>query len=143
MKFKVLLISSLMWLGVYGTEQAQAGNVGAGVVFGDPYGLSFDFKLGNGHAVDAVVSFSGHGYVHGTYKFVYPNSIGDSGQKMGWYWGLGAGYKFQSAYPLRGRASIGLDIPIGSTEWAVFGEGALEISSGIDLDGGLGVRYYF
>ena len=105
--------------------------------------LSFDFKLGNGHSIDSVVSFSGHGYVHATYKFVYPNSIGESGQMMGWYWGIGAGYKFQGSYPLRGRASLGLDIPIGGTAWSVFGEGAVVVSNGIDLDGGLGIRYYF
>ena len=143
MKLKLLLALSLLCFGSMKSEKAHAGNIGAGIILGDPYGLSFDFKLGAGSSIDAVVSFSGHGYVHGTYKFVYPNSFGSEGQMLGWYWGIGAGYKFQAKYPLRGRASIGMDIPIGKTAWDVFAEGALELSNAIDLDGGIGVRYYF
>ena len=127
------------------------GNVGIGVILGEPTGLSA--KLWNNTAFDLGVAWSfsgnGHFHIHGDYLFHRFGIFDVSKGALPLYFGVGARMLFRD----EADDNIGVRFPIGIEYYfddlplAVFVEIVpildLAPSSDFDINGGLGGRFYF
>ena len=124
---------------------------GAGIVLGEPTGLTAKVWMGEHSALDAAVawSFVGDGslYVHGGYLFHFASPVGIEEGELLPYAGAGAKVVFAD------DPEFGIRVPLGV---AYFFEGApvevfLELAPGLqlfpeteaDVTGGIGGRFYF
>lgn len=132
-------------------DEVEWRGFGAGIVLGEPTGLTAKVWMGEHSALDAAVawSFVGDGslYVHGGYLFHFASPVGiDEGELLP-YAGAGAKVVFADDPEVAIRVPLGAgyffeDVPI---------ELFLEIAPGlqlfpetsVDVTGGIGGRYYF
>jgi len=126
----------------------KAGDVGAGVILGNPTGGTAKLWLAESQALDVGVGFSTRLTVYGDYLWhswkVLPQP---SEGRLPVYLGLGAQFRAVSPHEagLRTVAGIAYWLPRNPIE--IFLEVVpvfrLTPSDSVGLDGGLGLRYYF
>lgn len=134
---------------------AAASDIGAGIIIGEPTGLSF--SLNNQFVLGAAWSFREYVHLHGDYIFLR-NGIEkieeEIAKPFGWYLGGGAKVRIFTRDKDTDDSAVGLGlrIPVGVTFYpAEKIELFLELAPGIalfpdtegDLDGGIGIRYHF
>lgn len=168
MDFKKLLLSlisvSLLALVLnFNTAQAQKSEnkVGLGLMVGEPTGLSFKAWTSETTAFDAGLAWSLGRYdavnIHADYLWHNFNLFGDDIEKgqLPIYYGIGGRIIFADDYPDPGdeNAILGARIPVGvnylfdDSPVGLFLEVAPIVNivpeTDFDLDGSLGVRFYF
>lgn len=139
-----------------------AQNFGAGVIFGEPTGLTGKYWLDRENAVDMGLAYSFGDYfiLYSDYLKHFKNPIQQDElffKQLDAYLGVGGVLRFdtrsKNSNDDRDSASIGLRIPFG-LEWRPLRPPIgvhLELTPGIRLipsiegfvQGGLGIRYYF
>lgn len=142
------------------TVEAQRTGTGAGVIVGEPTGLSLKHWVATNRAVAAAAAWSLEGHnslqLHADYLFHDFDALkSDLPDQMAVYYGLGARVRFDEE---RGRGdddetTLGVRFPVGLNFFLtkapvdIFLEivPVLEIvpSTELDLDAAIGVRYFF
>jgi len=129
---------------------AQDSGFGAGVIFGEPTGLSLKSWVSSKNAVDAALSWSAIDdfiYLHADFLIHNFNIIDVSDGKLPFYLGLGAKLGFGDDIVLGARIPLGLDYMFSGAPVDIFVEivpGLTLIPEpGFDIDGGIGIRYWF
>ncbi len=134
------------------TSSFEHGNFGLGVIFGEPTGLSCKMWTTKNTGFDLGLAWSfsdnGHFHIHGDYLFHNLGIFGVSKGSLPVYIGIGGRIRFDDD-----DTRVGVRFPIGLEyffdEWplAVFGEVVpildLAPSTTGDINGGLGIRFYF
>lgn len=130
---------------------APAGDFGAGIVLGEPTGLTAKLWVGERTAVDAAVawSFSEEDalYLHANYLYHFFHENPDLPKALSAYVGAGGKIVFRSDTELGIRVPVGLSYQLEQVPIEVF----LEVAPGVllvpdtdaDIGAGIGVRYYF
>lgn len=132
-------------------SSAQDNGFGAGVILGEPTGLSAKAWVSRQNAVDfgLAYSFRGSGYfhLHADYLWHFPHAI-RSTETIPLYTGIGGRLALG-----KGSGVFGVRIPFGIAYWLSSApiEFFLEIAPILDLapatefrgNGGIGARYYF
>ena len=138
-------------LGVFSlTMSAQDSGIGAGVIFGEPTGLSFKSWLTSKNAVDAAVTWSAiddYLYVHADFLIHNFDIIDVSDGQLPLYFGIGGKVGFGNDLSMGVRVPIGLDYMFSGAPVDIF----VEVVPGLkflpaidfDVDGGIGIRYWF
>ncbi len=131
--------------------QAQERRFGAGIILGEPTGLSAKLWVGERAAVDAAVawSFQGDGafYLHASYLYHFFNLQPNLPEALSAYIGAGGKIVFRKDTELGLRVPVGLSYMFKEAPVEAF----LEVAPGIllvpgtdaDIGGGIGIRYYF
>ena len=132
---------------------------GAGIVLGDPTGLTAKYILNQGAAIDAALSFGGGGnfYLHGTYLWLKPTLFNLDKYPVNWYFGLGARlinhdhgnyhhyHDDDHDTHFGARAPIGLRMNFNDPRIEIFTELSLAMDvlprMAADVDFGIGARY--
>lgn len=147
----------------FNTSHAQnsENKVGLGVMLGEPTGLSFKAWTSETTAFDAGLAWSFGRYdavnIHADYLWHNFNLFGDNIEKgqLPFYYGIGGRIIFADDYPDTGDENVvlGARVPVGinylfeNTPVGLFLELAPIVNivpeTDLDLDGSLGVRYYF
>jgi len=145
---KTLIIALL---GIFSLNiSAQDSGFGAGVIFGEPTGLSLKSWLSSKNAVDAAVTWSSIDdfvYLHADFLIHNFNIIDVSDGQLPLYFGIGAKVGFGNDLVFGARIPVGLDYMFSGAPVDIF----VEIVPGLtiiptfdfDIDGGIGVRYWF
>ena len=129
---------------------AQDSGIGAGIIVGEPTGLSAKTWLSANDAVDAGVAWSiTHGWfhIHADYLRHSFNLIPVEVGQLPLYYGIGARIGFGPDVSVGVRVPVGLSYLFEGTPLDVF----IEVVPGItilpntqfDMGGGIGVRYWF
>jgi len=130
---------------------AQERRFGAGIILGEPTGLSAKLWVGEKAAVDAAVawSFQGDGafYLHASYLYHFFNLEPTLPDSFSAYVGGGGKIVFRKDTELGLRIPVGLSYMLSEVPLEAF----LEVAPGIllipgtdaDIGGGIGIRYYF
>lgn len=141
----------IILLGIFSQYiSAQESGLGAGIIIGEPTGLSAKSWISSHDAIDAGVAWSmtnGWFHIHADYlRHVFELIPVEHGQ-LPLYFGLGARLGFGPDFQIGARVPIGLDYMFDGTPLDVF----IEIVPGLtiipdtkfDMGGGIGVRYWF
>lgn len=159
MRFFTIIM--LFWGASQGFAQSRQ-NIGIGIILGSPTGLSAKYLLSEETALDGALAFGGGGnlYFHGAWLISKPNLFDLDRYPVNWYYGIGPrlinhdhphdhGHKSgeHSDTHVAARAPIGLRMNFTDPKIELFGEisASLEIVpvTNVDIDAGLGARYYF
>ena len=130
---------------------SQDKGFGAGVILGEPTGLTGKAWMSHQNAVDFGLAYSfrnkGYFHLHADYLWHFPNVI-QSTERIPLYAGLGG--RFAAG---KGSGIFGIRIPFGIAWWLRSAplEVFLEIAPIVDLapatelsgNGGIGARFYF
>jgi len=154
----------------HATEVGYSRNFGLGVVIGDPTGLSAKLWTSRTNALDFGLGFwgygphnrcfndgtcPGYGYRGGTFNmdYLWQSNIVRRQVQLDWHVGVGGRAVWDNSCPgdclaLAARVPIGLDLTFSRPEFLeVFFEIAPAFyfvpGFGPDVEGGLGVRFYF
>ena len=127
------------------------GKYGIGVIFGEPSGLSAKMwtTKSTGFDLGLAWSFSGDGnfHIHGDYLFHNFGIFDVSKGSLPLYFGIGARILFQDDTKIGVRIPIGIEYYFDTFPVAVFGEVVpildLAPDTEFDINGGIGVRFYF
>ena len=129
---------------------AQDSGLGAGVIFGEPTGISLKSWMSSKTAIDAAIAWSALDdflYVHADFLIHNFDIIDVSDGQLPLYFGLGAKVGFGNDVVFGARIPIGLDYMFGSAPLDIFVEivPGLTLVPGIDfdIDAGIGIRYWF
>ena len=150
--YKTLLSLTLMCAVVLPLS-AQDKGIGAGVILGEPTAISAKFWLGENNAIDAALGYSfdkGEKGISLHSDLVYHlRSISDAELQFPLYYGFGLRFRARE----KTKGNFGVRGVIGILWWNtsppidIFFELApvfkLFPSTELDLDAGLGARYYF
>jgi len=136
---------------LYSAAVAQEKNFGLGIIAGEPTGLSGKLWTEKRTALDAAVAWSfGKGsklYLHGDYLFYNFNLFNVESGQLPLYYGIGGKLK------LGGDNTVGIRIPVGLNY--IFANAPLDVffeivpvldlipGTEFDLNGGVGIRYFF
>ena len=130
--------------------KAQDSGLGAGIIIGEPTGLSGKTWLSSNDAIDAGVAWSisnGWFHIHADYLRHVFGLIPVEKGKLPLYFGIGAKIGFGNDVSLGARVPVGLAYLFDGTPLDVFIEivPGLEIipDTQFDMGGGIGVRYWF
>jgi hypothetical protein len=145
---KTMILASVLALVSVPARAQQVGGFGAGVILGDPTGLTVKTWLDATRALDAGVGFSGDAAFYADYLWTAWDLFPQPSQgKLGAYVGGGPRLEFDR------DTEFGLRTLAGATYWVanrpieIFFEAGpvfrLAPDRGVDVDGGLGVRFYF
>jgi hypothetical protein len=148
MKTTIQALAAALVLAVVPARAQQVGGFGAGVVVGDPTGLTVKTWIDSSRALDAGVGFSGEATFYADYLWhawdVFPQP---SQGKLGAYVGGGPRIETRRDAEFGLRALAGVDYWIAGRPIEVFFEAGpvlrLTPGRGVGVDGGLGVRFYF
>jgi hypothetical protein len=127
-----------------------AGNLGLGIIAGDPSGISGKLWTGPNNAIDFIVGFSlYHDYIsiNGDYVWHEWNLIPVKSGRLPLYYGMGLWTSISGSPAVGGRGIVGLEYLFPSAPLDVF----LELGPGIQIlpdtgpafSAGLGMRYFF
>lgn len=139
---------------------ARAEQFGLGVILGNPTGFSANYLLSKNNSIDAALAYDlGDDedlHIHVDYLWRFPNSLKAENVFFGWYTGVGAqlrthekdhGDHDKDDTDLGPRAVIGLNHDFQKVPIEVFGEISMTMyiieETDLDLDFGIGGRYYF
>ena len=145
----------LLFIAACFTASLAAADIGAGIVVGEPTGLSFSYN--NQFILGTAWSFRNYVHVHGDYLFLrqgLPELESEFDKPFGWYLGAGAKLRIftEDKDTDDSAVGVGVRIPVGITFYPTPKlELFLELVPGIalfpetrgDLDGGLGIRFHF
>ena len=141
---------------------AKRGGTGLGLSLGDPTGINFKTFVGSSTAFDATagLGFLGGNHLALNAGLVWHNALGGlGGAPVDWYYGLGGKLGIydhdnrkrddddRDELRLGARAPLGVSVMLTGVPIDIF----LEIAAGLwvigdvdlDLDGAIGVRYWF
>lgn len=149
---KILQLSLIMMLLFVsaGTLAAQdrPGNSELGIIVGEPTGLSAKFWTGSNTAFDLGLawSFSGSGSMHIHSSYLIHRSI-DNNPDLALYYGIGARLLMETDPKVAARIPLGLQYLIPDSRLSLFFELAPMLNlipdTSFDVNGGLGLRYFF
>jgi hypothetical protein len=123
---------------------------GIGIILGDPTGVSAKFYTGSNNAFDfaAAWSFEGKGHLLFQTDYVWHSSLSNTSSGIfALYYGIGGRIIFSDDPTVGFRIPIGIDYIFSSAPIDIF----LEIvpildlipSTDFDLNGGIGIRFWF
>lgn len=144
---KLLIMLCLLFMPT-ATFAAEAGSIGVGIILGDPTGISGKYWIDKDNAIDAAIGFDRFS-VHADYLFhlwnIFPQT---GGGDFGGYFGPGLVFKDKKHDNMVGvRFALGAVFEMDTYPVEFFAElvPVLELSpeSDLNLDGGIGVRYFF
>jgi hypothetical protein len=150
MKKKIII--TLVLLMLLSAGPLFASNFAAGIIVGDPTGISLLFV--DRIALGAAWSFYNHFHIHADIIILNPVFI----DPVTWYFGLGGKLKLFTEHSLKREESstdmvaLGFRVPIGLRffpldQLEIFGEVVpgmqLFPSTAFDIDLGIGLRYHF
>jgi hypothetical protein len=150
-KILVIVLSMLCSLPCLAAEN----NFGLGFILGAPTGLSANYKVSEARTIDMALAYDFSDdfvHLHSTYLFHQPESLNFDEMDLGWYSGIGARILFDDGRrdeELRVglRGALGLSLELDRAPIEIFAELApvlnLIENTDLDLDGGIGLRYYF
>ncbi|MGB6033789.1 MAG: hypothetical protein WBG01_17770 [Bacteroidota bacterium] len=147
----IFLILVFLFLLVPRQSDAQNKDFGAGIILGEPTGISAKYWVSTVNALDAGVAWAftrkGFFHIHADYLWHFPDVI-ESTERFVLYAGVGGRLGFEDD-----RTRLGVRIPGGISFWLrgapidIFLEVApiLELipSTKLTGNGGLGIRYFF
>lgn len=149
MKRKIIFVFLLVFT-VGFAAQAADNSIGAGILLGEPTGLSAKMYISKNDAVDAAASWSFKNdvlYLHADYLRHFPGLFGRDLDPLTPYAGLGALLQLSDNPAVGLRFPVGLSLFIPDTQFEVFleiGPAFLLIpETDFDFTGGIGARYYF
>lgn len=136
---------------IHAQANGNGGNLGIGVILGEPTGISVKSWNNDRSAFDlgAAWSFSGSNEnLHLQADYLLHNWFGDiEGSPLAFYYGIGARALVGSNSTLGIRIPIGLNYIIPDSKLDVFLEAAPILDLAPDTEfsgnGGIGIRYYF
>lgn len=155
-----ILAAGLSVAGAAGEARAEGGPFGAGIILGEPTGLSLKFFLDRRHAFDVAIDYSLYDsalYVHADYLLHFSGWVVRGGSSHAFipYVGIGGkiGVNGHDRKHDDRSGALGARVPLGIA-WIPAGlpiDVFLEIAPGLfllpetnpDLDAGLGLRYFF
>lgn len=145
-----ITLGLLILLLMYNPVQAQdrPGNSELGIIVGEPTGLSAKFWTGGRSAFDLGLawSFSGQGSMHIHSNYLRHSSI-ENNPDLYLYYGLGGRLLMKSEPKVGVRIPLGLQYMIPDSRLSLFFELApmlnLIPATDFDVNGGLGLRYFF
>jgi len=148
---KSILIFVLMSLLAFDTVKAKQSGFGIGVIIGEPTGLSAKLWTENSAAFDAAIAWSleDERYMHlqGDFLFHRSNIAGIKKGKLLPYYGIGGRVQFGEKNTVGVRIPFGINYVFERSHFDVFLEFVplLDIvrASEFDLDGAIGIRYFF
>lgn len=131
--------------------QGKTGDFGAGVILGEPTGISAKWWKANDRAFDLAIAWStgrnDRFHLHGDYLVHRFDLISVDSGKLPLYYGLGARMGFGDQVDLGVRIPVGIAYQFPNDPFELFFEivPVLNLYPGTDFDanGGFGVRYYF
>jgi hypothetical protein len=147
---KIRLQILLIFLGLsFCTSYAQK-SFGIGIILGDPTGVSAKLYTGNSNAFDfaAAWSFEGSGNFLFQTDYVWQSALSKtSGGTFALYYGIGGRIVFADDPTVGLRIPIGIDYIFSDAPIDIFAEivPVLDLipSTDFDLNGGIGVRFWF
>lgn len=136
------------------TAQDRGSGLGAGIILGEPTGLSAQKWMSDRSALAAAAawSFSGSNvlHIHVDYQLHNYDLITVEQGIMSFYWGIGGRIVLREGDRdsiLGARVPLGLNYHIEGSRLAAFVEAVPKInlipSTGFDVGAGLGIRYFF
>jgi len=152
MKFKIVVITLIVLFSAQ-VFAAEDDNLGFGVILGEPTGITAKFLLSDESAIDAGAGWDTSGddriHVYADYLF-HINDLFDVG-KGSLPLFFGAGLRFISIEDdddeLGIRLPVGLEYVFPKLPIRIFGElvPVLDLTpdTEFDMDGGVGIRYFF
>lgn len=157
---KIILWVASLLLSVSAWAVSPDDNVGVGVILGNPTGFSANYKFHNTRSIDMALAYDLSGdddrfHIHSTYLFRYPDSLDLESLQLGWYTGFGARALFYNNdnngndddFRLGIRGALGLSLDLEKVPIEIFAELAPVLNiikdTDLDLDAGIGLRYYF
>lgn len=147
---KYILQVLVIILGLSFSNTFAQKNFGIGIVLGEPTGLSGKINTGSATAFDiaAAWSFEGNGHLLFQTDYVWHSSL--SSTSSGFfkpYYGFGGRIIFSNDPTVGIRIPIGIDYIFSSSPIDIFAEVVpildLIKSTSFDLNGGVGVRFWF
>lgn len=148
---KKTAVALILLTAAAGVSFGGDGNIGLGLIFGEPSGISFKLWTGNTTAIDgaAAWSFVGGGFfqVHSDLLFHNFNLFEVEKGKMALYYGFGGRVKMADQTQVSLRVPVGISYEFEDTSIELF----LEVVPMLDLApsteagiaGGIGFRYFF
>ncbi len=145
---------------LYSSSAFAKGNFGAGVVIGNPTGLTAKYVFSKIEAVDATLSFWGDDnfYLHSTWLLLRSRLFAIDKYPVRWYFGVGArvfnhdhghrhGHHGHDELHLGVRVPLGLRMNFRDPKIELYTELSFAVDitpeTDFDLGFGLGARYYF
>ncbi|MFO7732142.1 MAG: hypothetical protein R6X21_00670 [Candidatus Aminicenantes bacterium] len=141
----------ILMMALAGVSFARDGDIGLGLIFGEPSGISFKMWTGKTTAIDAAAawSFVGGGFfqIHSDLLFHNFDLFEVEKGKMALYYGFGGRIKMAEETQVSLRIPVGVSYEFEDTSIELF----LEIVPMLDLapstaagfGGGVGFRYFF
>ena len=136
-----------------GLKAQTAGSIGAGVIVGRPIGLTGKYWMSSTRAVDAGIGISdGNAAFYADFVWHAWDILPQFEQgKLGLYVGAGPRFEFRNEEGQESRFGVravgGVDYWIQNRPIELFLEAGpffrMMPGTNVDLDGGLGVRFYF
>ena len=131
--------------------QGKTGDFGAGIILGEPTGITAKWWNSNDRAIDLSVAWStgrnDRFHVHGDYLIHRYDLISVDAGKLPVYYGIGARLGFADEVDLGVRIPVGIAYEFANDPFELFFEivPVLNLYPGtvFDANGGFGVRYYF
>lgn len=131
--------------------QVRSGDVSAGIILGEPTGLTAKWWSSNTQAYDLAIAWStgrnDRFHIHGDYLIHRPDIITVDQGKLPLYYGVGARMGFAKEVDLGMRIPLGIAYHFDTHPVEVFFEIVpvfnLIPSTAFDANGGFGVRYSF
>jgi len=142
----VALVPLLLPIFAHGAD----GDLGVGVILGEPTGLTAKLYLSSNDAVDLAASWSFRSeliYLHADYIRHFPKALGRDLEPLVLYAGIGGLVQLSNNPVVGARFPVGINFFLDDAPFEFFLElgPALLIVPETDFDftGGIGVRYYF
>lgn len=147
---KILVITLVLFSLASVNAFSADGNLGLGIIVGEPTGVSGKLYLSGNDALDAAASWSFVNellYVQADYIRHFPGALGRDLEPLTPYLGIGGLVILSDNLAVGARAPIGLSFFIPDTSFEIFlelGPSLLIIpETDFEFNGGLGIRYYF
>lgn len=149
MKKALIVIAAMMIIA--GASYARQGDLGVGLMFGEPSGISLKYWTSATTAIDAGAAWSfvdgGAFQLHGDFLFHNFDIFKVDHGKMALFYGFGARIKLADDTKFSLRVPVGISYQFEKTDIELFMEVVpmldLAPSTQADIAGGVGFRYYF
>ena len=153
MKLKSWVLSFFFAMLAASALAADGRNFGLGVIAGEPTGITGKYMLNDSNAIDGGVGWKTSGdnefHIYADYLFHFHYLVNDKQSKLPVYVGGGLRWvkreKKDNKFGI--RIPVGLEYIFAGGALGAFAELApvmnLEPDTDIDLEGGIGIRFYF